>query len=87
MKKNFPLAYRMRPTCLEEFVGQEHIMGEGKPLKVALENNSLNASIIFWGPPGCGKTTLAKLISKKLGYEFVELSAVKSGKADSEKVI
>ena len=87
MKKNLPLAFRMRPNNLDEFVGQEHLIGEGKPLRVAIDNNSLNSSIIFWGPPGCGKTTLAKLIAKKLGYEFVELSAVKSGKADIEKIV
>ncbi|MFH1801530.1 MAG: AAA family ATPase [archaeon] len=82
-----PLAYRMRPETLAEFVGQEHLVGENKPLKIALEKNNLSSSIIFWGPPGCGKTTLARLISKLTDSEFIEMSAVKAGKADVEKAI
>lgn len=87
MNKFQPLAYRMRPDSLEEFFGQEHLVGEGKPLKAAIENNDLSSSIILWGPPGCGKTTLARLISKLTDSEFIGMSAVKAGKADVEKVI
>ncbi len=82
-----PLAYRMRPESLEHFVGQEHLIGEGKPLRKAIETGKLSSSIIFWGPPGCGKTTLARLISALTNSEFVELSAVRVGKAEIKKVI
>ncbi len=82
-----PLAFRMRPSNLEEFVGQEHLVGEGKPLKIAIESKKIPASIIFWGPPGCGKTTLAKLISRLTNSEFVEMSAVSAGKEDVKKAI
>ncbi|MBS3076306.1 replication-associated recombination protein A [Candidatus Pacearchaeota archaeon] len=84
---NKPLAYRMRPETLEEFVGQEHLVGENKPLRLSLEKGELASSIILWGPPGCGKTTIARLISKITDSEFIELSAVKAGKADIEKAI
>jgi putative ATPase len=87
MKISQPLAYRMRPRNLDEFVGQENLVGEGKPLRIAIENKQLPASIIFWGPPGCGKTTLAKLISRLIGADFVELSAVNAGKEDVKKAI
>ncbi|MBU4308589.1 MAG: hypothetical protein KJ566_02240, partial [Nanoarchaeota archaeon] len=60
MKSNQPLAYRMRPEILEDFVGQEHLTGEGKPLQKVLEKGELPCSIILWGPPGCGKTTITK---------------------------
>jgi len=82
-----PLAYRVRPRNLDEFVGQEHLVGEGKPLRVAIERKSLPSSVIFWGPPGCGKTTLAKLISRLTESEFVEMSAVNVGKEDVRKAI
>ncbi len=82
-----PLAYRMRPKNLDDFVGQEHLVGKGKPLRIAIEKKELPTSIIFWGPPGCGKTTLAKLISRLTENEFVELSAVSAGKDDIKKVI
>ena len=82
-----PLAARVRPMSLSEFVGQEHLVGEGKPLKIAVENKELPASIIFWGPPGCGKTTLARLIAKATNAEFIEMSAVNAGKADVEKAL
>ena len=59
-----PLAHKLRPQSLNDFVGQEHLVGPNKPLRKAIENRSLTHSIIFWGPPGCGKTTLAKLIEK-----------------------
>lgn len=87
MSINKPLAHRMRPEKIEEFVGQEHIIGENKPLRAAIEKGELYSSIILWGPPGCGKTTLARLISKVTNSEFIGLSAVSAGKADVEKAI
>lgn len=85
--ENQPLAYRMRPRNLEEFFGQEHLVGAGKPLRIAIENKNLPSSLIFWGPPGCGKTTLAKLISRLTDCEFVEMSAVSAGKEEVKKAI
>ncbi|MBI5804289.1 replication-associated recombination protein A [Candidatus Pacearchaeota archaeon] len=85
--KEKPLAYKMRPSSLEEFVGQEHLIGNGKPLRIAIEKKVLPSSIIFWGPPGCGKTTLAKLLSRLTESEFVELSAVSAGKDDIRRAI
>jgi putative ATPase len=76
--KDRPLADRMRPQSLEEFVGQEHILGPGKPLRVQLERDQLG-SIILWGPPGSGKTTLARLIARLTRSDFVPFSAVLSG--------
>jgi putative ATPase len=73
-----PLADRMRPQNLQEFQGQEHIMGEGKPLRRAIEADRLH-SMIFWGPPGTGKTTLARLLAQHSGALFLSLSAVLSG--------
>ncbi len=73
-----PLAERMRPQRLEEFVGQEHILGEGKPLRRQIERDELS-SIILWGPPGVGKTTLAKLIARITRCEYIPFSAVLSG--------
>jgi putative ATPase len=73
-----PLAERMRPTRLEDFVGQEHILGPGKPLRRQIERDELT-SIILWGPPGVGKTTLAKLIARITKCEFLPFSAVLSG--------
>ncbi len=73
-----PLADRMRPRTLEEYVGQEHILGEGKPLRVAIEAGRLH-SMILWGPPGTGKTTLARLLANRGGHRFITLSAVLSG--------
>jgi len=85
-KQQSPLADRVRPQNLEEFVGQEHLVGEGKPLRVAIEKDQL-FSLIFWGPPGCGKTTLARIIANETGAHFVGLSAVSAGKADVTKVV
>ncbi|MEN8167384.1 MAG: replication-associated recombination protein A [Pseudomonadota bacterium] len=76
-----PLADRMRPRTLDEFVGQEHIVAEGKPLHRAIEEDRLH-SMIFWGPPGTGKTTLASVIARHSGAHFLSLSAVLSGVKD-----
>ena len=73
-----PLAERMRPERLEDFVGQEHILGEGKPLRRQIERDELT-SVVLWGPPGTGKTTLAHLIARKTRTEFIAFSAVLSG--------
>ena len=73
-----PLAERMRPRTLEEFAGQQALLGPGKPLRVAIESDDLG-SMILWGPPGCGKTTLARLIARRTHSEFVSFSAVLSG--------
>jgi putative ATPase len=73
-----PLAERMRPERLEDFVGQEHILGPGKPLRRQIERDELT-SIILWGPPGVGKTTLARLIARITSCEFIPFSAVLSG--------
>jgi putative ATPase len=81
-----PLAYKIRPKSLDEFVGQEHLVGEGKPLRIAIEGKHL-FSFIFWGPPGVGKTTLAKIYASALDAEFFELSAVSAGKEDIRKII
>ncbi len=83
---NQPLADRIRPTSLEEFVGQRHLVGEGKPLYQAIRNNSVH-SMILWGPPGVGKTTLARIIAQQTGRRFVMLSAVSASKEDLRKVI
>lgn len=81
-----PLADRMRPQSMEEFFGQERILGEGKILKNAIEGDKV-PSMIFWGPPGSGKTTLANIIAKKTGNEFVSLSAINSGVKDLRREI
>jgi putative ATPase len=81
-----PLATRMRPRSLEEMVGQDHVLGPGKPLTVLAESGRL-PSILLWGPAGSGKTTLAYILGGKTGGEFVQLSAVASGVADARKVM
>ena len=81
-----PLADRMRPRTLEEFVGQQSVVGEGTPLRQAIENDRLH-SMIFWGPPGVGKTSLALFIAEQLKRPFHLLSAVSSGVKDVRKVI
>ena len=73
-----PLAARLRATSLDEYVGQEHVLGQGKPLREALEQGALH-SMIFWGPPGVGKTTLAKLLAQVSDAHFETISAVLSG--------
>src|SRR5882762_737419 len=81
-----PLADRMRPRTLDEFVGQEHIVGPGKPLRLQIERDD-PGSIIFWGPPGTGKTTLAKIIAHVTKAEFIEFSAVLSGIKEIKQVM
>src|SRR5579862_3469018 len=81
-----PLAARLRPQSLDDFVGQEHIIGPGRVLRLAIERDQLS-SIIFWGPPGSGKTTLAEIIARMTNANFVALSAVSSGVADLRQVI
>ena len=81
-----PLASRIRPKTLSEFVGQDHVTGVGKPLRVAIGKKEL-FSFILWGPPGSGKTTLARIYANAVGADFYELSAVDAGKEDVRKVI
>jgi putative ATPase len=81
-----PLADRMRPRTLEEFVGQEQLIGPGKPLRVQIERDDMG-SLIFWGPPGTGKTTLAKIIAHMTKAEFIEFSAVLSGIKEIKQVM
>ena len=73
-----PLAARMRPRTLEEFVGQEHLLASGKALRSAIETGNIK-SMVFWGPPGSGKTTLGRLIAQYTDREFVPFSAVTEG--------
>ncbi|HNC08881.1 MAG TPA: AAA family ATPase [Anaerolineales bacterium] len=87
MKAEAPLAARMRPRTLEEYIGQEHIIGEGKLLRRAIEADRLFSSIILWGPPGTGKTTLAQVIANTTKSHFVTISAILAGKADLRVVI
>ena len=81
-----PLAERMRPRTLDEFVGQERLLGPGRLLRRAIEADRLQSSI-FWGPPGCGKTTLASIIARMTGSAFEKLNAVTSGVADVRQVL
>jgi len=81
-----PLADRIRPKNLDEFIGQEHLVGKNKPLRLAIEKKQI-FSMIFWGPPGCGKTTLARIIAKSINADFHNLSAVSAGKNDIRKII
>ncbi len=84
--KSRPLADRMRPRTLDEFVGQEHILGPGKSLRVQIERDD-TGSLIFWGPPGVGKTTLAKIIARMTHAEFIEFSAVLAGIKEIKQVM
>ena len=86
MNNNEPLAYRMRPKTLEEYVGQEHVLGKDKILYRTIKADRLS-SIILFGPPGCGKTSLAKVISETTKYKFYKINAVTAGVADIKKVI
>jgi putative ATPase len=81
-----PLAERMRPRTLDEFVGQEKLLGPGKPLRVQIESDNLSSALL-WGPPGCGKTTLARLIARLTKSEFVSFSAVLSGIKEIKEVM
>ena len=83
---NQPLADILRPKSLGDFVGQSHLVGEGKPLRLAVENHQI-FSMIFWGPPGVGKTTLARILAREAQAELYELSAVSAGKDDIRKII
>ena len=81
-----PLAARMRPRTLDEIVGQAHLLGPGAPLRALIETDRLS-SIILWGPPGTGKTTLARVVAAQTDREFVALSAVTAGVQDVREVI
>ncbi|MBV6395605.1 MAG: putative AAA domain-containing protein [Anaerolineales bacterium] len=87
MKSEAPLAARMRPRTLAEFVGQEHIIGDGKLLRRAIESDRLFSSILLWGPPGSGKTTLAQIIANRTQSRFVTISAILAGKAELREVV
>ena len=80
-----PLAERLRPTTIDDVVGQEHLLGTGKPLRIAFESGEPH-SMILWGPPGVGKTTLARLMADGFNAEFMALSAVLSGVKDIRDV-
>jgi putative ATPase len=83
---SIPLAEKLRPSSLDDFIGQEHILGEGKILRRLIESDRI-IPMIFWGPPGCGKTTLARIIAEKTSSEYISFSAVTSGVGDARKII
>ena len=83
---NEPLAFRMRPVNLDEFVGQEHLIGKDKLLRKIIESDNVS-SMIFWGPPGVGKTTLARIIANETKSDFITFSAVTSGIKEIKKVM
>ena len=85
-EKESPLAARLRPSTLDEVVGQEHIIGKDKLLYRAIKADKLR-SVIFYGPPGTGKTTLAKVIANTTSSEFMQINATTSGKKDMEDVV
>lgn len=87
MTRSIPLAHALRPKTLEQFIGQTHLLGRDKPLRKIIESKNLSSSIILWGPPGSGKTTIAQLIANLTQTEFVPLSAVNASKADVQKAI
>ena len=81
-----PLAYKMRPITLDEFFGQEDVVGKDSAIRRMIENDTIT-SMIFWGPPGVGKTTLAKIIANETSSAFYELSAVTSGVNDIKRLV
>src|SRR5678816_1166318 len=81
-----PLANRIRPQSLDEFVGQNHLVGPGKPLRLAIEQGHV-FSFVLWGTPGTGKTTLARIYANAINADFYELSAVSAGKEDIRKIL
>jgi len=85
-RRDIPLPERMRPTTLDEFAGQKHLIGPGKPLRLAIDRGE-PGSMIFWGPPGTGKTTLAKIIARTTSATFIEFSAVTSGIKEIKQVM
>src|SRR4030043_470844 len=87
LKNEAPLAARMRPRTLDEFVGQDDIVGPGKLVRRAIETDRLFSSILLWGPPGTGKTTLAQIIAGTTKSHFETLSAVLAGVAELRRVI
>ncbi len=87
IRREAPLAARMRPRTLDEFVGQEHIVGQGRLLRRAIETDRLFSSLIFWGPPGTGKTTLAMIVANTTARHFETISAVLAGVADLRRII
>lgn len=87
MKHEAPLAARMRPRTLEEYIGQEHIVGDGKLLRRAIQADRLFSSIILWGPPGTGKTTLAQVIANTTKSHFETISAILAGKSELREII
>src|SRR5450759_12046 len=86
LSRTAPLAARMRPRTLDEFVGQEHAVGPGTALRTAIERDELS-SLILYGPAGCGKTSLARVVANTTEAEFTEVSAVSSGVADIRKAL
>ena len=81
-----PLANEIRPTSLDEYVGQTHLVGAGKPLRLAIEQGHI-FSFVLWGTPGTGKTTLARIYANAINAEFFELSAVSAGKDDIRQIV
>ena len=81
-----PLAERMRPRTLDEFIGQEKLLGPGKPLRMQIQSDNIGP-MLFWGPPGCGKTTLARLIARLTKSDFISFSAVLSGIREIKEVM